>query len=219
MFSDPITGFRASTNFMLFCIGEKPRPIYKFSYIIEPNLPVDIQSTLSDNRIQLKLDVSSDLYNGMDYITVKLKCELVDENGKSEFASTKIKLYNRFSDLKENFNSTVKFVDQLLNLSEQELFQQVSLIGSLGYNIDQQQKSYHNITLITRSQVNGKEVLVVEDPVCKEGFSTEYCNGNGNCVIIDRGIGCKCFSGYVGFYCQIKESDAEFTKQKFGKTN
>lgn len=131
LFSDPISGFRASTSFMLFCMSEKPEPTYKFSYTVEPNLPVSIPSDTSLNKINFIFDFSADLYESRDFVTVKLQCEIINSKGVSNKAYKKIKVYNRFSDLKQNFNSTINFVEQLMNLTETDLYQQVSLLLNL----------------------------------------------------------------------------------------
>ena len=46
------------------------------------------------------------------------------------------------------------------------------------------------------------DMIVQEDPTCV----SEYCNGNGQCVLVDEFIVCNCNEGWVGKYCHIDTS-------------
>ena len=50
------------------------------------------------------------------------------------------------------------------------------------------------------STLEGDEI-VMEDPRCV----SEYCNGNGDCVLVDEFIICHCYEGWIGKYCHIDQ--------------
>ena len=55
------------------------------------------------------------------------------------------------------------------------------------------------------------DAIIMEDPTCVE----EYCNGNGECGLVDEFIVCHCKEGWLGKYCQIDASGKDDLEKLF----
>ena len=204
----PKTGLYKTTFFVIRCEGWEDDTSYtnlqyRF-YSIEENTAtkIDLRGWGPENEISSNFSV---IYYQQEKSRIQIFCDIRDELNATTTYSTYITIAKSLTG--GIYNLTEAILPYSLPTEEEKnkyeydvlLYHRSQYLLSLTIDV---YKTVYPSFLQTQfeSSLDGTEILM-EDPTCV----SEYCNGNGDCVLVDEFIICHCKEGWIGKYCHIDQ--------------
>ena len=197
----PYLGLYNTTTFIMRCVDfldeNTPAEDIEFDfYYIEVNTNSKIKLTQDFSLVNEVYSNFTVRYYQLDYSNITIYCQARDKFGAISEASNVITIVNQKSSPLYNLKqilSTFYIVDD--PLTDIQLLARAEVLMSLGinpYTTNVPEKFFTTY----ESSLTGEKVEMT-DPPCITG----YCNGNGECQVIDVAMTCNCEAGYLGKEC------------------
>jgi len=211
----PSSGIISQTIFTISLLpnyisqNENVKYYYKYKYKgIEKT--VNIQNSGSNNGLQFNIsfDSSEQISNP---VTIKVYADIINLSGNQETLENEILLFTSKNNL--DFNKLIESIlnsyDNINNLTNQDKNNLVKILNDLN--------SFNEIIKIKNEDLYSKPImkenglLIYEEDLCPENF----CNNNGECVLIETTNYCYCYDGFGGKRCQFNERNYHLLKNYF----
>eukprot|EP00340_Litonotus_pictus_P013195 CAMPEP_0170537882 /NCGR_PEP_ID=MMETSP0209-20121228/102982_1 /TAXON_ID=665100 ORGANISM="Litonotus pictus, Strain P1" /NCGR_SAMPLE_ID=MMETSP0209 /ASSEMBLY_ACC=CAM_ASM_000301 /LENGTH=861 /DNA_ID=CAMNT_0010839471 /DNA_START=918 /DNA_END=3500 /DNA_ORIENTATION=+ len=209
----PNAGFKNTTYFIWSCEGWKSDTEdgwldYKMVYSEEnTNKEIELKTWTNTSMIENDVVIQPTFFSG-EYVNVTFICYARDSNNAISNVTKTVKVVNDVNSPEFTVNKALDdYFAFPLTYSDYRAFLKSEFLFSL---VQEPPKTLQPPTILTTVQPSPDNTqFVVEDPICIKDF----CNGNGDCVIIDVLMLCNCNSGFIGIRCQVeKESYTSLNK-------
>ena len=129
---------------------------------------------------------------------LQIYCKVRDQYNAVSEASTRVTIVNHIDD-DENYVLTdvLNNYDLNPNIEDLKYFSRSEFLKSISINPDRDVKPNQYYSTFETS-IDGSKILM-NDPNCVD----TYCNGHGECGLIDVTIACDCKAAYVGNNCNV----------------
>ena len=205
----PKTGLYRTTYFVIKCEGweddtsDTSKLQYQF-YALEENTAsvIKLRGWSLESEIATNFSV---IYYQQEKSLINIYCDIKDELNATWTTQNNITIAKSLTGGIYKLNDSLpNFTTFMLNEYEDAKPEREVLLYHrsqflLSLTIDAYKTVYPNFLQTQfESALDGTEVLM-EDPTCV----AEYCNDNGNCVLVDEFLICHCNEGWTGKYCHI----------------
>jgi len=142
------------------------------------------------------------MYYQQEQSRIKITCEIKDEleanTSISDYITIAKSLSGGIYSLEEAINTYQEIPEEDKSYEKYDvlLYHRSQFLLSL---VSDPYKTVYPTLLQTQYEPTLQgDVILMEDPKCVN----EYCNGNGDCTLVDEFIICRCKEGWIGKYCQ-----------------
>ena len=199
----PTIGLLQSTTFVITCydfIDENTNSelLEYFFYYIEDQTSSIInlsQDWSRNNEIYSNFSVR---YYQPATTKLEIYCKCRDQYNAESIVSTKITIVNHIDD-EDNYVLTdvLNNYDLNANIEDSKYFSRSEFLKSISINPYREVRPNQYYSTFETSLDGSK--IIMNDPNCVD----TYCNGHGECDIIDVTIACDCKAAYVGNNCNV----------------
>ena len=199
----PTIGLLETTTFVITCydfIDENTNSelLEYFFYYIEDQTSSIInlsEDWSTNNEIYSKFSVR---YYQPPTTQLEIYCKVRDQYKAESQVSTKVTIVNHIDD-EENYVLTdvLNNYDLEPNIEDLKYFSRSEFLKSVSINPEREVKPNQYYSTFETSLDGSK--IIMNDPNCVD----TYCNGHGECGIIDVTIACDCKAAYVGNNCNV----------------
>ena len=208
----PYVGLYRTTFFVLKCTNwtDTTSPTNKLQYRffakeVNTNNRVLLRDWSLENEISQNFSV---VYYQQDYSDIDITCEIRDELNATTGKKNTIRVAKSLSGGIYNLEDAI---DSYLSTEQEKsddkydvlLYHRSQFLLSL--SVDPYKTVYPTLLQTQYEPTLQGDAILMEDPTCVE----EYCNGKGDCVLVDEFIYCNCEEGWIGKYCQIDKRGSE----------
>ena len=206
----PKVGLYRTTYFVIKCEGwqDDTSPNNKLQYRFFAQEEFTNNIVLLRNW-SLESEMSSNfsvMYYQQEQSRIKITCEIKDEleanTSISDYITIAKSLSGGIYSLEEAINTYQEIPEEDKSYEKYDvlLYHRSQFLLSL---VSDPYKTVYPTLLQTQYEPTLQgDVILMEDPKCVN----EYCNGNGDCTLVDEFIICRCKEGWIGKYCQIDVS-------------
>ena len=208
----PKVGLYRTTFFVLKCTNwsDTTSPKNKLQYRffakeVNTNNKVLLRDWSLEDEISQNFSV---IYYQQDSSDIVITCEIKDELNATTGQQNTITVAKSLSGGIYNLSDAI---DSYLSTEEEKsddkydvlLYHRSQFLLSL--SIDPYKTVYPTILQTQYEPTLQGDAILMEDPTCVD----EYCNRNGDCVLVDEFIYCHCYENYIGKYCQIQKDASD----------
>ena len=217
----PSVGLYRTTYFVIKCEGweddtsDTSNLQYQF-YALEENTAnvIKLRGWSLESEIATNFSV---VYYQQEKSVINIYCDIKDELNATTTATNSITIAKSLTGGIYNLNDALEnytLLDEYEDAKQERdvlLYHRSQYLLSLTIDV---YKTVYPSFLQTQfeSALDGTEVLM-EDPTC----ISEYCNGNGDCILVDEFIICHCKEGWTGKYCHIDRNGQETLEAYFNE--
>ena len=215
----PTSGLYRSTYFIIKCqdweddTSPKEKLQYRFfSKEIGTNNLILLRDWSLENEISTNFSV---MYYQQDKSDINITCEIKDElnatTSKSELITIAKSLTGIYYSLPNAIAAYPVIPEEVKSYEKYDVLLYHRSLFLLSLASDTYKTAYPSFLQTIYEPTLQGDMILMEDPT---GVS-DYCNGNGEWVLVDEFIICRCNEGWIGKYCQIDTNGNADLEQRY----